>query len=159
MRQSLIPGLKAGFLSASHHGPRGQLFPQPRVKAAKGDERLLDEVTGSTFRIVVSANADAATVVQVVSECERLRHLPIELVLIGSEPLAQDAPLYAYFDVSGVLVNWLRQHDCSVVIARPDHYVYGACQKPGEASALIQELVAALSLASLQDRKDSVAST
>ncbi|MFM0554234.1 bifunctional 3-(3-hydroxy-phenyl)propionate/3-hydroxycinnamic acid hydroxylase [Paraburkholderia sediminicola] len=158
VRQSLIPGLKAGFLSASHHGPRGQLFPQPRVKAANGDERLLDEVTGPTFRVVISADAEAATVARVVSECERLRHLPVELVIIGSEPLAQDAPPYAYHDVSGVLVNWLRQHDCSVAIARPDHYVYGAGQKPGEAFALIQDLVEALSAGSLQDRKDPVAS-
>ncbi|CAG4913654.1 hypothetical protein R54767_04023 [Paraburkholderia gardini] len=33
VRQSLIPGLNAGFLSASHHGPRDQLFLS---RASKG---------------------------------------------------------------------------------------------------------------------------
>ncbi|SMG59615.1 bifunctional 3-(3-hydroxy-phenyl)propionate/3-hydroxycinnamic acid hydroxylase [Paraburkholderia susongensis] len=144
VRQSLIPGLGAGFLSSSHHGPRGQLLPQPLVRMPDGRECLLDEVTGATFRLAISADADAAFVAQIARECDALRDLPLELVLVGTEPPASSAPPYTLQDVNGVLGDWMRRHDCGAVIARPDHYVFGACRKPEDAGALIRELVAAL---------------
>ena len=147
IRQSLIPGLNAGFLSTSTHGPRGQLFPQPLVKTSDGRKRLLDEVTGMTFRIVIEDHADAALIERIARfarECDALGDLPLELVVIGAEPLATGAPSYTYYDVDGVLVDWMRRHDCGAVIARPDHYVYGACRHAEDACAMLGELAAAL---------------
>jgi len=144
VRQSLIPGLSEGFLSASAHGPRGQLFPQPRVKTSDGRECLLDEATGATFRIAVDAHTDAAVVASIARECDALRDVAVELVVIGTEPLAPRARPQHYQDVDGVLVDWMRRHDCGAVIARPDHYVYGACRHADDACQMIRELAAAL---------------
>lgn len=143
VRQSLIPGLGAGFLSASRHGPRGSLFPQPRVKAANGGSSLLDDFTGAVFRVVIR-NTGEASLKQAASACSKLRHLPVQVVLVGREPLANDAPPYAYQDVDGVLIDWMDRQNCDVVIARPDHYVYGACEKVQDVDALLQTFASAL---------------
>ncbi|MCR4467870.1 bifunctional 3-(3-hydroxy-phenyl)propionate/3-hydroxycinnamic acid hydroxylase [Burkholderia sp. SCN-KJ] len=151
VRQSLIPGLNAGFLLASPYGPRGQLFPQPRVRQTDESEGLLDEVTGATFRVVIAADADATVVAQVARECDALRDAGVRLVVIGAEQLTADASPHAYQDVSGVLLAWMRRHDCCAVIVRPDHYVYGACRRPEDAAKLVQELAAALSSGTPQE--------
>lgn len=144
VRQSLIPGLAAGFLSESAHGARGQLFPQPLVKTSEGRQCLLDEATSAAFRIVVEHSTDTAAVARIARECDALSDLPIELVVIGTEPLPANAPPNSYQDADGVLVSWMRRHDCGAVVARPDHYVYGACRKAEDAGELIRELAAAL---------------
>ncbi len=46
-RQSLIPGLEAGFFSPIAHPANGTLFPQPRLRGGK----LLDDVAGGGLRI------------------------------------------------------------------------------------------------------------
>ncbi|PTB19223.1 2-polyprenyl-6-methoxyphenol hydroxylase [Trinickia symbiotica] len=144
VRQSLIPGLAAGFLSASAHGPRGQLFPQPLVKLPDGRQCLLDQATGATFRLVVQDDADAAVIERIAAECDAVRDIPVELVVIGTEPPGPNAPPYTCQDSDGMLVGWMRRHACSAVIARPDHYVYGACHQAEDACAMIRELAAAL---------------
>ncbi|MEX3955778.1 bifunctional 3-(3-hydroxy-phenyl)propionate/3-hydroxycinnamic acid hydroxylase [Trinickia sp. EG282A] len=144
VRQSLIPGLAAGFLSASAHGPRGQLFPQPLVKLPDGRQCLLDQATGATFRLVVSNDVDAAVIARIAEECDAVRDIPVELVVIGTEPVGTNAPPHTFQDSDGMLVGWMRRHACSAVIARPDHYVYGASRQAEEACAMIRELAAAL---------------
>lgn len=144
VRQSLIPGLSAGLLSASNKGPRGQLFPQPLVRTAEGRKCLLDEATGMTFRIVVRDNTDAAVIERMAGEWSVLRDVPLERVVIGTEALTSGAPSYAYQDVDGVLVSWMHQQDCAAVIVRPDHYVYGGCRTAEDAVTMIRELAAAL---------------
>lgn len=144
IRQSLIPSLDTGFLSISAFGPRGQLFPQPRVKTADGHERLLDEVTGLAFRVVVNANASTASVTRIARDCDTLRDLPVTLVQIGAEPPAVNAAGNVYQDIDGVLLDWMHRHDCAAVIVRPDHYVYGACQNLEDTSSMLRELTAAL---------------
>lgn len=157
VRQSLIPGLGAGFVSFSAHGPRGQLFPQPLVNTSNGRKCLLDEATGMTFRIVVPADTDAAVLESLASECEALRDIPVKLVVIGTEPLSESAPSHAYQDTDGVLVSWMRRHDCGAVIARPDHYVYGACRQAEDAGAMIRELAAALQAGKPQEAPTATA--
>ncbi|MGE5640045.1 MAG: bifunctional 3-(3-hydroxy-phenyl)propionate/3-hydroxycinnamic acid hydroxylase [Clostridia bacterium] len=46
-RQSLIPGLEAGFLSPLAHAANGTLFPQPRLR----DGRLLDDAAARDFQV------------------------------------------------------------------------------------------------------------
>lgn len=144
VRQSLIPGLSAGLLSAGNDGPRGQLFPQPLVKTSDGRQCLLDQATGMTFRIAVEDRTDAAIIERMAEEWRALSDIPVELVVIGTEPLTSGAPSYAYQDVEGVLVSWMQRHGCAVVIVRPDHCVYGGCRKVEDAAAMIRELAAAL---------------
>ena len=144
VRQSLIPGLSSGLLSASNDIPCGQLFPQPLVKTRDGRQCLLDEATGMSFRIVVEGDTDPAIIERMVEEWRALSDIPLQWVVIGTAPLTSDAPSYAYQDVDGVLVSWMQRHDFAAVIVRPDHYVYGACRKAEDAVAMIRELSAAL---------------
>ncbi|MEN8503541.1 MULTISPECIES: bifunctional 3-(3-hydroxy-phenyl)propionate/3-hydroxycinnamic acid hydroxylase [Paraburkholderia] len=144
VRQSLIPGLGGGLLSTSAHGPRGRLFPQPLVKKSDSLTCLLDEATGATFRVAVEAKADAALIARIADECDALHDIPVQLIVIGNERLAANAPPYAYQDIDGILVEWMRRHRCAAVIARPDHYVFGACGKAEDACGMIRELVNAL---------------
>ena len=146
VRQSLIPGLGAGLLSASAYGPRGLLFPQPLVTAPDGRRCLLDERTGMAFRIVVEDDTDPAVVARIAAQCKALRDegVPAELVAIGTEPLTATTPPHRFQDADGVLVGWMRRLQCGAVIARPDHYVYGACRQAADACEMIRELAAAL---------------
>jgi 3-(3-hydroxy-phenyl)propionate hydroxylase len=92
----------------------------------------------------VIRNTGEASLKQAASACSKLRHLPVQVVLVGREPLANDAPPYAYQDVDGVLIDWMDRQNCDVVIARPDHYVYGACEKVQDVDALLQTFASAL---------------
>jgi 3-(3-hydroxy-phenyl)propionate hydroxylase len=159
VRQSLIPGLGAGFLSASAHGARGQLFPQPLVKTPDGRQCLLDEATGATFRLVIRDHAEAALIARIEDECVAAGDIPIELVVIGTGPLAMNARSHTYQDVDGMLVEWMRRHDCNAVIARPDHYIYGACRNAEDACTLLQELAAALKAGKPHENPASAACT
>ena len=157
VRQSLIPGLSAGLLSASNDGPRGQLFPQPLVRTADGRKCLLDEVTGMTFRIVVGDDADAAVLERMAGEWSVLSDVPLELVAIGTSALTPGGPSHLYQDVDGVLVGWMHRHDCAAVIVRPDHYVYGGCRNAEDAVAMIHELAAALRAGNAHDHPTTAA--
>lgn len=158
VRQSLIPGLSAGLLSASNEGPRGQLFPQPLVRTAEGRKCLLDEATGMMFRLVVQDDVDAAVLERLAGEWRVLSDVPLELVAIGTGAPAPGGPSHVYQDVDGVLVGWMRRHDCTAVIVRPDHYVYGACRNAQDAVAMIHELAAALRAGNVQDHPTTAAS-
>lgn len=129
IRQSLIPGLSGGFIDV--HPPAGDLFPQPRVIDHEGNENLLDHFTGQQFRLVM---APSFTNVQaLVDQVERLcrgRAMPLTLVR-----LTYDTPEveHHYLEPDGdVLMRWMADRDCEIVLVRPDHYVYGgACDLEG----------------------------
>ena len=146
VRQTLIPGLEAGFLSALPHGPRGMLFPQPVVTATTGEERLLDDVTGAVFRLVIRVERDLneQLIIQSLRACLSLRGLPIIPVLIGQDLADGEWPVHFYREMNGMLVDWMSNHDCAAIIIRPDHYVFGGCRQLEDASSLVDELAQAL---------------
>lgn len=146
VRQSLIPGLAAGCLSSSRHGPRGLLFPQPCVTATTGEERLLDDVTGTVFRLVmrVEADTDERRIIEAVRACMSQQGVPVVPILVTRNPVDGEWPAHVYRDTNGVLVDWMARHDCEVVIVRPDHYVYGACRTLDDAASLMGELTQTL---------------
>jgi 3-(3-hydroxy-phenyl)propionate hydroxylase len=144
VRQSLIPGLSGGFLSAQASAARGSLFPQPAVRLATGETGLLDDFIGAGFRIVASDDVDISVVAQCLGEHPWTNALPIQLLQLGPGARQDPGHWMRCEDVSGVLSGWMTAHGCGLVVARPDHYVYGTASTTVGALALVRELLAGL---------------
>lgn len=89
----LIPALSTGIVATGTPGA-GERFIQPRV----GD-RLLDDVTGSGWRLFTRAACDPAADVTVI--------------------------LLDALDDGGAVAGWLDARGGEAVLVRPDHYVFG----------------------------------
>lgn len=139
IRQSLIPGLRGGFID--QHKPAGELFPQPRVTDHTGREDLLDRFTGQSLRLVI---ADGFTGVDellaALDDALAGLQLPLSVVHLSSQPVTRNQ----YREHDGLLGAWLLQHGCQVVLVRPDHYVYGGAANLAQAQQLIRQCLAEL---------------
>ena len=140
IRQSLIPGLADGLLSSLSEGPRGVLFPQPLVRAPNGKQGLLDEFTGTTFRVVVYGVSDGRELEQIQQECSKLGALALQLVVITRRGEVVAGLSDFYEDLDGALTEWMRVRECAVAVVRPDHYIFGAMRDVWEGVQIIPEL-------------------
>ncbi|WP_329222140.1 bifunctional 3-(3-hydroxy-phenyl)propionate/3-hydroxycinnamic acid hydroxylase [Streptomyces sp. NBC_01485] len=138
VRQSLIPGLHAGFLAPEGFPACGDLLPQPRVTDARSATGLLDEFTGSTFRLVLRHDTDPAAVESALRAHESADGFPIRLVRLvgGVEPVERVGP-DEYREEQPVLDAWLGRQSCVAVLARPDHYVFGGVHTADDLDALL----------------------
>lgn len=140
VRQSLIPGLTAGLID--RQVPAGELFPQPRVINAQGEENLLDRFTGQQFRLVVSASfAQVDALLAHTQSLLREHDLSMALVVLTED---QPSEAHHYRELDEVLGAWMRQRDCEVLLVRPDHYVFGGAQTLEQAVALLQQCLTRL---------------
>jgi hypothetical protein len=48
-------------------------------------------------------------------------------------------------DADGVFTGWLRSHDATGVLTRPDQYVFGSTSESRQAGSLVEQLRQALS--------------
>jgi 3-(3-hydroxy-phenyl)propionate hydroxylase len=105
----LIPPISSGVVAAGTPGA-GERFIQPLVACPGQDARLLDDVTGSGWRLFVRDRGliDAAEQV-----CATLPSLGLKIV---------DA---STIDDNGALIRWLDRHHVLAVLVRPDFYVFG----------------------------------
>ncbi|MEU6223516.1 bifunctional 3-(3-hydroxy-phenyl)propionate/3-hydroxycinnamic acid hydroxylase [Streptomyces sp. NPDC047042] len=135
VRQSLIPGLTAGFLAPVGSPARGDLLPQPRVTDVRGQEGLLDTFTGSTFRLVVRHDVDASAAERALSVHRAAGGFPLRLVRMttGGTPTRPDE----YLETGPLLDDWMRQRSCAAVLARPDHYVFGGARSAEDIASLL----------------------
>jgi 3-(3-hydroxy-phenyl)propionate hydroxylase len=135
VRQSLIPGLSGGFLAPDGFHARGDLLPQPDVADGMGRTGLLDEFTGSGFRLVVRHDANATAVEPGLREHLADGGFPLQVVrLVGAGALCGNDE---YREQHQVLDAWLRRHSCEAVLARPDHYVFGGVSTADEVGRLL----------------------
>lgn len=134
-RQNMIPSLKFGLIAEGSPGA-GSLFPQPHVKAP-GFEGRLDDLTARGIRVAVVGEMAAGA-------AEKLKGL-LELcdgVLINVGSTATDNMAdFHVEELEAVLTPWLASLGQSVVIARPDNYVYGTAQSPEEAIDMLQQFL------------------
>lgn len=136
-RQNMIPDLKHGIIAVDTPGA-GSLFPQPKVRAADF-EGLLDDYSGCKPRVLVRGVLDA----QLASDFDSLLQ-PIGGVLMqfchaaGSMPAAT---ALQFEEVEPVMGPWLDTIRQSVVVARPDGYVYGTATTPQQGYTLIQRFI------------------
>ncbi|BBC35688.1 hypothetical protein SGFS_069820 [Streptomyces graminofaciens] len=133
IRQSLIPGLSAGFLPPDHVPARGDILPQPTVTDWQGRTGLLDEFTGSGFRVVVRQDARAGYVETALRAHHAADGFPVRLVRLTEGPGGPDD----YREVQPVLDDWLRRHACEAVLVRPDHYVFGGVRTTSDITLLL----------------------
>ncbi|MGI5460988.1 bifunctional 3-(3-hydroxy-phenyl)propionate/3-hydroxycinnamic acid hydroxylase [Streptomyces sp. CA-249302] len=135
VRQSLIPGLLAGFLATEEFPARGDILPQPRVTDGQARRGLLDEFTGSAFRLVVRCGADVSQVEPALRTHRRKGGFPVRLVHLVNE--AETGGTDGFQEEQPVLDPWMRQRSCEAVLARPDHYVFGGVRSVSDLASLL----------------------
>lgn len=134
-RQDILPRLETGLLGGPAHGARGSLFPQPRV-ASGGAQRLLDDVAGNGWRLVLAADMPAREMSEAIDEAA---HYPWLRVIA----------LAGLHETEGVTDAWFRHHECNAAIVRPDNYVYGVVPPSADATVLVKELAVQLGVAAM----------
>lgn len=141
-----VPSLKSLPVADGGRRATGMLFPQPRVSTG-GAELLLDDATGSQWRIFVWNNDPTAF----LSEATRARLAGLDARLVRLVPAVQlpwarehsaDGVLVVG-DPSGVLKNWFHQSPFSAYIVRPDHVVAAECL-PSDLDATVGKVLATL---------------
>ncbi|WP_248800809.1 bifunctional 3-(3-hydroxy-phenyl)propionate/3-hydroxycinnamic acid hydroxylase [Pseudomonas sp. MWU13-2105] len=137
IRQSLIPHLNAGLIDSSPAA--GELFPQPWVSNRDGEQGLLDRFTGQSLRLVLAADFAADNLLRHLPE--GLKRLPLQIVqLVDKAPVVGDSANH-YQEREGLLGSWMAEHECKVLLVRPDHYVFGSASSEDQARALIDRLL------------------
>ena len=138
IRQSLIPDLSAGILSKVGGPAVGSIFPQPKVRHSVS-EALLDDVTGSDFRLV-ARDIDLA---QLAGD-PRLNKLGLTLCRLGANTASRTDNILQVEDCDDLLTAWLDRHGTNAALVRPDHYVFGTAIDLAGARELIDELTSML---------------
>lgn len=94
--------------------------PQPMMCSAKGRYAKFDELTGPGF-VILGDNCDPAGL---LTSSERTawdklgaRYLAVRSTNLGSEA---DSDI---IDLEGTLLAWMRKHNTSAMIMRPDRFV------------------------------------
>jgi len=127
-RQDVLPRLRTGFLAAAQtqaaSSARGSLFPQPRIRVDGGGDRLLDQLTGPAWRLVL-ASGGAFDV-----DLSAARAAGLQVVPMGRPGWVEREP---------VLAAWFEAHRCRAALVRPDHYVFGVAAGGAELDQLLAE--------------------
>jgi len=139
----IIPPLTAGVLDAESAQGTGVRFIQPRVAAADGSARLLDEATGGGFVLLAldqlpGMDAAAASVWRQLNGGS----FTVRRRDSANEELAANELL----DVTGELEAWYGEHDCCALLLRPDAYVYGIAREAAAISEMLISLGTAVGL-------------
>lgn len=141
VRQSLIPGLASGLIADSARDrTAGSLFPQPWVVDMHGREGRLDDFTGQGFCIVFAAHIDPAEMEHELAGWEQGVGVPLARVRLAADAAQGREAAHDYRDRDGSLCDWMEQHGCSIVLVRPDHYVYGSARSAQEGAELVRQL-------------------
>jgi 3-(3-hydroxy-phenyl)propionate hydroxylase len=115
--------------------PAGRQLPQPFVKGPSGRGERLDDLLGDGFALIgIGMDPRKSMTEADIASWQRLNARFVTAYPFGGRPQGDAARvrpegLVEIEDVSGELLAWLRSHGYrrgSVVIARPDRFVYGA---------------------------------
>jgi 3-(3-hydroxy-phenyl)propionate hydroxylase len=139
-RQDLIPGLKAGIVSRKSKAA-GLMFPQPIVRTRDGGSAMLDNLTGTRFRIVTFA---AEQIGQMDSIDRFINEFDSVLLELGPDGLLSIGDAVRATDGSRQLSAWLAKHECIAAIVRPDGYVFGTAKNLEEIDTSLAELTSQL---------------
>jgi 3-(3-hydroxy-phenyl)propionate hydroxylase len=137
-----VPRLKSVPVAEGFKPAVGTLFPQPRVCTVEVPDLLLDDATGTGWRVFVWNNDPVRLIgKQNLDRLDRLGARLVHLVPAAQLPWASAnadtaAGVRVVGDPSGVLKTWFHQRPFSAVVVRPDHVIAAEC--------LAQDLDAAL---------------
>lgn len=129
-RQSVIPELGAGLIVPSRGA--GSLFPQPWLLTGAG-RVLMDRAQGHGWRLIARADADLPPSLQDACHSASIRLLQ----LATHSDVTPAAAIQPVVEADGVLACWFAAQDCSHVLVRPDHYVFGTANDAEGAAALV----------------------
>jgi hypothetical protein len=109
------------------------LFIQSEIERA-GRRGLFDDVVGHGF--VLLGREGAGDPAEALDDAQRefLEDIGGHVVALGDDVA----------DVHGAYAAWFEQHDCSVVLTRPDFYVFGTATSAQGAARLVDDLRAAI---------------
>jgi 2-polyprenyl-6-methoxyphenol hydroxylase-like FAD-dependent oxidoreductase len=147
------PVLGPGILNARADGepiaPAGQLSPQGLIAGPDGVAGRFDQVIGTGFVVVSTADLSP-----VLNEAWRasLRRLGVRVVRLTGPGAAAGPPGQdqvdqvdqVAVDVDGFYRRWLRAAGYEVIVVRPDFYFFGAAADAAQLPALLHELFAQL---------------
>jgi 3-(3-hydroxy-phenyl)propionate hydroxylase len=126
-RQNLIPGLADGALLSEQGAPVGMRFPQPRISTLAG-ERLLDDVVGNRFRLIVSS----ATVLRNLPDGLRRTVMRLGGAILSPAKIGLSRPLgageWSIVETQDVLRAWFSDHGLLAALVRADHYVFAVAR-------------------------------
>jgi 3-(3-hydroxy-phenyl)propionate hydroxylase len=148
VRQKFIPGLSSGLIALDSTGAAlpgaGTLFPQPWVQAqAQAPWRRLDDLTRGGF-LIVSNQAEAPAWIGQAAQAFWQR-VQGQCVLVGTTDSTSAQPnVLALQERDGLLAQTFAQLEASVLVVRPDRYVYGSANSPAELQSLLAALENAL---------------
>ena len=132
---SYVGGRYFGIAQGMRRSPSGRQLPQPFVKGPSGRGERLDDLLGDGFALIGIGTdpRESMTEADLAGWC-RLQASFVTIYPFGGRPQGDAARvrpdgLVEIEDVTGELLAWLRSHghgSGSVVIVRPDRFVYGA---------------------------------
>jgi 3-(3-hydroxy-phenyl)propionate hydroxylase len=118
------PSIEEGWLlggrRAGRDVPEGSYFPQPPVRLASGEERLLDDTLGTGFAVVSRKRGPATEAARGLAEA-----LGARCVTVSPEGTRSADPAEVE-DGTGRLEAWFTRHGVDVAVVRPDRFVLGA---------------------------------
>ena len=127
-------------------GPAGQLSPQGLVADPDGVVGRFDQVIGTGFVVISTADLSGVLDEACRASLRRLGARVVRLVAPGTaEPLYQDQ---VAVDVDDFYLPWLRAAGYEVIVVRPDFYFFGAAADAVQLPALLGDLFAQLDMAS-----------
>ena len=141
-----FPHLTDGLL---HREPDGRVSPgagllSPHVQVQCGSVTgRLDAVVGLGF-LVIALEADPETLLDATTRTS-LVHLPTRYIALG----VPESPRHL-IDLDNRLTPFMQARGWSVMIVRPDFYVYGGASSTRALPALLKDLLADLTVAGLQ---------
>jgi 3-(3-hydroxy-phenyl)propionate hydroxylase len=135
-RQEIVPPLREGFFSRNANPANGTLVPQPWVYS-RGKPVLLDNLTGSGWRLIVDGRSDDLNP-------EAVQQSGVIVARIGRAQDGRSSIENPFVEKDGVMAAWFDRHQCKAVLVRPDHYVFGTAKSADGIHALYAELEEAL---------------
>lgn len=140
-----LPRLGPGIL---HQGDplAGQLFLQGEV-SIDGKSGLFDDVVGRGFCLFSIAGDPQTTLsAQTHKRFTSIGGLVVSLINDAPTPILDTTYV---IDINGTYHDWFTEHACSVVLTRPDFYIFGTASRLEDAEALVKVLLDQLSAGSI----------
>lgn len=142
VRQRFIPSLTGGLIDKDDMGQpaqgAGTLFVQPWVSRERGPATQLDEFLDGEF-LLVSTSSDALNWMD--DDTSRLwKQLAGQSIVIRSAVEADAFAGESVVERDGVFRDWLSAIGATIVLVRPDHYVYGSASTPTQLRRLVRNL-------------------
>ena len=144
-----------GLPRTKRRSPEGKLIPQPTLRGFNGRRILLDDVLGESYALI-GFECDPSEVLSAESKAilSRLNAQAVQIHAYAGRPQGRilrdlNPNLAEVEDIHGEFQQWLKgvktQKDQSIVLLRPDHFVF-ALVAPEQLNAAVQQLKLQLNL-------------